>query len=124
MSNGVGANARVELNFESAGYKDFYQKTGNGLSMVQFDSCTVFHELVQTYHILIGELVTVQHSSLNLCNPLRSFQFIEEARTTGLGNFRDEELSENKYRADDKSSPNKKRQLNTKLIRPYKWKPL
>ncbi len=67
----------------------------NQLNQKQSDACSIFHELVHVYHALIGEHTTVQFPPNN---PLQTSNLYEEARTVGLGSFKNEPISENKYR--------------------------
>ncbi len=50
---------------------------------------------MHVYHALIGEHTTVQFPPNN---PLQTSNLYEEARTVGLGSFKNEPIFENKYR--------------------------
>lgn len=98
--NGVGQSPILYINLEvhnekvsyARDYKDFFNK----MSIEDADSCILFHELTHVYHQLIGQSIKIQVPSFakEYFHP----NTYEEARTTGLGQFRTEEISENSYR--------------------------
>ncbi|WP_329957250.1 M91 family zinc metallopeptidase [Izhakiella capsodis] len=90
-SRGTGSNFHCNLNAVE-------YPCGQGISLVDFHACTVFHELLHVFHNLNGERLTVESSqpeSQTDCSLL-----LEEARTVGLGAFSEEVLSENKFRVE------------------------
>lgn len=107
------------------------KKSGNGVGVVpsllldpsfrgdafndQDYNCSIFHELVHVYHCLIGESAWVQFSKHHSLKSVRPTVY-EEARTVGLGRFRDEEISENKYREELKLPRRKEYDMGTTIV--------
>lgn len=67
---------------------------GQGISLVDFHACIVFHELLHVFHNLNGDRLRSSQLESQTRFPL----LFEEARTVGLGAFSEEVLSENKFR--------------------------
>ncbi|CBG87356.1 M91 family zinc metallopeptidase [Citrobacter rodentium] len=88
-SRGTGSDFHCNLNAVE-------YPCGQGISLVDFHACIVFHELLHVFHNLNGERLKVESSQpeLQTHSPL----LLEEARTVGLGAFSEEVLSENKFR--------------------------
>ena len=90
-SNAVGTSSELFCNLDAAAV------TRGNLDTLQFDSCVLFHELVHVYHNFLGEqTVVVPSEGVDASHNL----LYEEARTVGLGRFRDELLSENAFRTE------------------------
>ncbi len=89
ISNGVGTSSELFCNLD-----DVMDVVGN-LTQPQFDACIMFHELVHVYHNFLGECTQIVAAD----GTETEDRFLyEEARTVGLGRFRDELVSENLFR--------------------------
>ncbi|EDY3063522.1 T3SS effector protein NleD [Salmonella enterica] len=89
--NARGTGSDFHCNLNAVAYP-----CGQGISLVDFHACIVFHELLHVLHNLNGERLKVESSQPE---SQTHYPFLlEEARTVGLGSFSEEVLSENKFR--------------------------
>lgn len=92
-SNGKGTSSTVYLGLDVGVDQPVTEFTKEKL---QRDSYRLFHELVHVYHNLLGERLDIKYPEGHVYH---GFNFLfEEARTVGLGKYKIEEFSENKYR--------------------------
>lgn len=88
-----GSGSTFSCNLDQAGLNE-------GLDRATSDAIVVYHELVHVLHNLWGERLVprvsdkVSESAIYVFDPI----IYEEARTTGLGSFSNEAVSENKFR--------------------------
>jgi len=90
-SNGRGTYSNLYCNLDDGGVE-------GGLTPGISDVLKLFHELVHVYHNVIGERVLVQAADPDQAQFPHLLH--EEARTVGLGMFRDEQLCENRLRSE------------------------
>lgn len=83
-----GSGSRAYINFEHPGVN-----RDDGISSCDKDCILLAHELIHVYPNLVGERVSV-YDQTNKYSP----NLHEEARTVGLGSFRNEIITENRIR--------------------------
>jgi hypothetical protein len=87
-SNFRGCGSTLMINFNHDGINK-----NDGIAVQDKDCIVLFHELLHIYHNAVGEKVRII-SNKNIYSP----NLHEEARTVGLGSFRNDLMTENKLR--------------------------
>ncbi|HDL7647863.1 TPA: hypothetical protein PXO92_004614 [Yersinia enterocolitica] len=87
-SNFKGCGSVLMINFNHDGINK-----NDGISMQDKDCIILFHELLHVYHNAIGERVRII-TKTDIYSP----NLHEEAKTVGLGSFRNNYITENKLR--------------------------
>lgn len=87
-SNFRGCGSTLMINFNHDGISK-----NDGIAAQDKDCIVLFHELLHVYHNAVGEKVRII-SNKNIYSP----NLHEEARTVGLGSFRNDLMTENKLR--------------------------
>ncbi len=87
-SNYKGCGSTVMINF------NHYSANGsNDISTQEKDCIMLFHELLHVYHNAVGDRIKIISKE-----EIYSQNLHEEARTVGLGSFRNDQMTENKLR--------------------------
>lgn len=101
--NSRGTGSYFFCNLDDIELNDDYVNAG--FDRERLDAVIVYHELVHVLHNLQGESTVVQSAGINAELIVSKSVLFEEARTTGLGSFSRETVSENKFRKEIGVSP-------------------